>query len=413
MKLNRAVILFYISLLICGLNEHGSAQVPCIFDEVMKERLDQNPFLKSQREIWEKHSVQAALPEIYSRSNITIPVVVHVVYANDEQNIPEDRIYSQIERLNQDFSGKNQDLTNVPGAFRNLVAKTGIQFCLAGKDPSGNSTSGIVRVPTSIDRIGVRTGQGGKKNVFYEELEGSEIWDSERYLNIYVCDMGEIAGFASAPYTAISQEDGVIINFKYFGLNGDPQFGMGRICTHEVGHFFDLNHIWGSSLGCEDDDGIADTPRQMRPYFGCPTHPQTSCGSEDLFMNFMDYVDDSCMIMFTGGQKLKMLSALSGPRSSLLNATICNDPDTTVQEAGLTIFPNPVGNGPLIIKTNNNQDLIHSWELFTIDGKLISKSSENELLMISIDTANLLPSLYLLQIKTTRTSSVHKIFKSD
>ena len=413
MNLNRTVILLFISLLACGWSVHVEAQVPCIFDEVKEERLNENPSLKARRQIWKKQSALTSGQTLSPRAKIIIPVVVHVVYSNDSQNIPDDRIHSQIERLNRDFSGMNEDLANVPNAFKHLIAKTGIQFCLASKDPTGKPGTGIIRVPTSLDRIGTRIGSEGRRNVFYEELEGSEIWDSERYLNIYVCDMGEIAGYASAPFTAISSEDGVIINYKYFGANDHPQFGLGRVCTHEVGHFFDLNHTWGSTIDCTDDDGIADTPRQMGPYFGCPDQPQASCGSNDLFMNYMDYVDDSCMIMFTGGQKLKMLSALSGPRYKLLNSTLCSDSDTTIMENGITIFPNPVGNGPLIIQINNRNDLIQSWELYSIEGKLISSSTENESHLVSIEMVKLLPAIYILQIRTSQSSSVHKIFKSD
>jgi hypothetical protein len=413
MNWNLIVLLLCLCLLVCGMSAHLKAQVPCIFEEIKVERLNQNPPLKLQRQIWEKYSTENFGQEIYTRSEIIIPVVIHVVYFNDEQNIPDAQIYSQIERLNQDFTGANEDLNSVPNVFKHLLAKTGIQFCLANKDPDGNASPGILRVPTSLERIGTRIGPGGLRNVFYAELEGSEIWDSERYLNIYVCDMGEIGGYASAPFTAIREEDGVLVNFRYFGENNHPQFGMGRVCTHEVGHFFDLNHIWGTALDCEDDDGIADTPKQMGPYFGCPVHPQTSCGSVDLFMNYMDYVDDSCMVMFTAGQKLKMLSALSGPRYKLLNSTICNDPDTSIQESGFTIFPNPVGNGPLIVHSNNRDEFIQSWELYSIDGKLISKNSENKSFMVSIQTDHLLPAIYFLQINTLQNSSVHKIFKSD
>ena len=44
-----------------------------------------------------------------------------------------------------------------------------------------------------------------------------------------------------------------------------------------------------------------DTPNQNTNYRGCPQHPQTSCNSTDMFMNYMDYTD--CVSMFTNGQK--------------------------------------------------------------------------------------------------------------
>lgn len=408
-------IIFHLTLylLFGGLSIHINAQQRCISNEMMEASLIKNPSLKSQRQIWVRQLAEGYEQIFQERAKIIIPVVVHVVFFNEEQNISDERIQSQIDRLNQDFSASNADLENVPNSFKILIANTGIQFCLAGKDPDGNPTTGIVRTPTSLDMIGTRIGSGGRRNVFYEDLQGSEIWDSEKYLNIYVCDVGDIGGYASSPYTAIPQEDGVVINSKYFGINNHPSFGLGRVCTHEVGHFFDLNHIWGSGTDCGDDDGIIDTPRQMGPYFGCPGHPQSSCGSEDLFMNYMDYVDDSCMVMFTGGQKLRMLSALSSPRLKLLNSTICINPDTAMMESGITIFPNPVNNGPLIVQSNDRNNLIQSWELYNVNGKLISSSYSKETFVAAIEIAHLPSSIYILHIKTILSSSVHKILKSN
>jgi len=48
--------------------------------------------------------------------------------------------------------------------------------------------------------------------------------------------------------------------------------------------------------------------------------PHISCGNGpngDLFMNYMDYVYDAVMFMFTQGQVARMQAALDGPRSSI------------------------------------------------------------------------------------------------
>jgi hypothetical protein len=37
-----------------------------------------------------------------------------------------------------------------------------------------------------------------------------------------------------------------------------------------------------------------------------------------MFMNYMDYVDDDAMVMFTKGQIARMQATLAGPRNSLL-----------------------------------------------------------------------------------------------
>ena len=50
-------------------------------------------------------------------SAITIPVVVHIVYKNNTENISDAQIQSQIDVLNEDFSRTNQDASNTPFDF--------------------------------------------------------------------------------------------------------------------------------------------------------------------------------------------------------------------------------------------------------------------------------------------------------
>jgi hypothetical protein len=65
---------------------------------------------------------------------------------------------------------------------------------------------------------------------------------------------------------------------------------------------------------------VADTPPQKAPNFGVPRFPHISCNNGpngDLFMNFMDFVDDEVMVMFTRGQVERMHQTLLGPRRLL------------------------------------------------------------------------------------------------
>ena len=105
-------------------------------------------------------------------------------------------------------------------------------------------------------------------------------------------------------------------------------YDLGRTGTHEVGHYFNLDHVWGpGNGGCGQDDGVADTPLQSAPNYSCPSFPETdNCSGLPngvMFSNYMDYVDDACMTIFTTGQKTRMLAALNGPRSSLLSSNGC------------------------------------------------------------------------------------------
>ena len=49
--------------------------------------------------------------------------------------------------------------------------------------------------------------------------------------------------------------------------------------------------------------------------------PHISCNNGpngDMFMDYMDYVDDDAMFMFTQGQAARMNATLAGPRKKLV-----------------------------------------------------------------------------------------------
>ena len=97
-------------------------------------------------------------------------------------------------------------------------------------------------------------------------------------------------------------------------------FNLGRTTTHEVGHWLNLRHIWGDQNDCSGTDFVSDTPNAQLPNFGTPTFPHVSCDNGpngDMFMNYMDYVDDVAMFMFTPAQVTRMNATLAGPRSQI------------------------------------------------------------------------------------------------
>ena len=260
-----------------------------------------------------------------TNSEFKIPVVVHILYFNynsPEYSISDEQVYSQIEALNNDFNALNSDISNVPSYFQNLIGTTNIEFVLAEKDPSGQyMVSGINRVQTDhIEFYG--------ESMKYSEQGGVDAWDTERYLNIWVCNIAEdILGFAQFP-GGDSTTDGVVIDYECFGTFGTATypFNKGRTLTHEVGHWLNLRHIWGDEL-C-GDDLVEDTPTQEDAHFGCPLYQEFSCGNYpngDMYMNFMDYVDDECMHMFTEGQKNRMIAALIYERDEIINTSGCID----------------------------------------------------------------------------------------
>ena len=262
-----------------------------------------------------------------SRTGISrIPVVVHVVWNKEEENISDAQIQSQIDVLNKDFRKSNPDISQVPDVWSNLTADFGIEFFLATKDPDGNPTTGITRTQTSKVSFNVESNE-----VKFGATGGKDAWPSDRYLNMWVCHQIKnriglrILGYAQFP-GGPAETDGVVIVDTSFGTTGTarPPYDGGRTATHEIGHWLNLYHIWGDDgTGCFGSDEVDDTPNQASENFGVPTYPHISCNNRphgDMFMNYMDYVDDRCMVMFTQGQAVRVSACLEGPRLSFLTA---------------------------------------------------------------------------------------------
>src|SRR3954449_2408516 len=255
---------------------------------------------------------------LVGRSGVTvIPVVVHVVYNGAAQNISDGQIQSQIDVLNHDFRKTNADISNLPAVFQPLAADARIELELATTDPSSNPTNGITRTSTSA------TGFTDDNKVKKASTGGADAWPRDNYLNLWVCRLsGGLLGYAQFP-GGPADTDGVVILDTACGTTGTAAapFNLGRTATHEIGHWLNLRHIWGDDgTGCTGDDFVADTPNAGGPNYGKPVFPHVSCNNGpngDMFMNYMDYVDDDSMFMFTQGQVARMQAALDGARSTV------------------------------------------------------------------------------------------------
>ncbi|MFK8058590.1 MAG: zinc metalloprotease [Polaribacter sp.] len=232
---------------------------------------------------------------------VNIPVYVHVVYSNSNQNISNTQIASQITVLNEDFRLANSDFNLPTGTtFANDATDSEIEFTLAGTFRHSDSRSSW--------------GTNNAVKSAYPPVTPST------HLNIWVAEIGGgILGYAQFPGGNAST-DGVVISPQYFGNTGfvSAPFDKGRTATHEVGHYLNLRHIWGDGR-CRQDDFVADTPSSDGPNYGCPSYPTTNCKSADMTMNYMDYTNDACMYMFTDGQRNRMraIFASGGARASL------------------------------------------------------------------------------------------------
>lgn len=311
-------IYFLLSALLCLSTAPLLAQRTCGTSQYMEEMIRSNPNIQYRMQMVEdqtQENVKSTVARV--KGDIVIPVVVHVVHLNAEQNISDAQVMSQIKAMNADFQRKNIDRDQTPAIFQSVAASTGIRFQLATKDPKGNPTSGITRKKTFKSSF-----YTNDNDVKYSAMGGVDAWPTDQYLNIWVCNLGlGILGYSQFP-GGPSETDGVVIGYKFFGTIGNLKapFNLGRTTTHEVGHWLNLRHIWGDGP-CGVDDHVADTPASDAPNQGC-SFGHSSCGSVNMTQNFMDYTDDVCMNLFTKGQanRMRALFAPGGQRSSLLDS---------------------------------------------------------------------------------------------
>lgn len=288
----------------------------CASEEIRKEALENNPELKKKymalEANTEKFSNDLTLGKVLADGTVEIPVIVNVVYNTAAENVSDARIAEQIDVLNKDFTGTNADINKIPAEFQSIGAgDTKIKFTLVN----------TIRKKTTTKSW--RTNDDMKK----ASTGGIDATNPANYLNVWVVgkmtSQGQtILGYATFPESSGLWNDGVVIAAPYFGKTGaSSPFNLGRTATHEVGHYLNLRHIWGDA-NC-GNDLVADTPTQTTANYGKPTYPlyNTCSGVQRsvMFMNYMDYVDDAAMFMFSSGQKTRIQSvvASSGARAGL------------------------------------------------------------------------------------------------
>ncbi|MGH1434332.1 MAG: M43 family zinc metalloprotease [Lewinella sp.] len=372
---------------------------------------------------------EAATRQVYDRVRgqgqardftlVTIPVVVHLVYQNEEQNLPDSLIEAVLDVLNEDYRRLNADAGQVREDFLPVVDDPFIQFELAG----------VERVSTTatfeLDILGGTLPDNVKTTV----TGGSDAWDPEHHLNIWVCNIegGALLGYAyppadlshwpedaSAPSPAL---DGVVIHYEVFRRTGtfttSGLFGLeditvpvrGRTITHEVGHYLGLRHIWGDGLlsifgipDCSADDGVEDTPNQgLNSQFSCdPTNNTCEEGSGDLpdmWENFMDYAQEDCQNSFTFGQIEIMRSVLDNERAGLVGGSVSTR-EGLLPASALQLYPNPATDYLIIQRDNTASATVR---LHNAQGQVVKQWLSCTQNRLEVATSSLPAGLYYVQ----------------
>lgn len=315
----------------------------CMSHHFYEEQIKNDPVFKSNQEQLENYTrsfIQNYSHNKSATATYVIPIVFHIIHTGGAGNISDAQVLNQISILNTEFNRQQADTVLTPAAFKPFAAGISVEFRLATIDPNGNCTNGIERIYSTMATCSHN----------WDEAKNISYWPSNKYLNIwivesmhypgnYVCNGGGYSAFPGGP----ANKDGIVMRGDLIGSIGTAPGSSwgnfkGRYLIHELGHWFNLRHIWGDA-NC-GNDFVSDTPPAITSNGGCPSfprNPNNSCGSNsngEMFTNYMDYTNGPCLNMFTIGQVARMTAAITSSvslRNNLwsaanLNATGTNDP---------------------------------------------------------------------------------------
>lgn len=407
----------------------------------------ENDFQKQVSQYKSEHASQRGTQAI-----ITIPVIVHVIFdghrpVGTDDNLAYAQIQAQIDVFNEAMEGITPGNSSAPIVFKAVDAgDMPIRFCLATKDPNGNALAepGVERIDFRNMSISSQIDTANLSVASINKLKPSTIWDPSKYMNVWTFDFfppstAGLYGWATFPKSStlsgiVNDEtletdstSGLMIGTRAFGCkdkypNGYYALGynLGIAVVHEVGHYLGCRHVNGdASCG---DDFCNDTPPMVGGHggntsnlnWGCPTYPwqPNGCGPGsspfgEMFMNYMDYSDDNCRVMFTQDQRTRIETAMANAplRKYLGTHGVCDAitgiTETTTGLQNIAVYPNP-STGVFVVSgklsTNGKCVLqIHN----TLSQLVYSKNiNDNTMSEKQIDLSHLPEGIYLLQLSS-------------
>lgn len=349
----------------------GQTQEPCHFGHVTEQKMQQNPSYAQEVQQFQQNITQR-LQQYQAQGNgaravRTVSVVVHVVYNTAAENVSQTFVNNMINTLNEDYRKQNSDLGSTRNSYVSIAGDAEIEFCL----------DQTIRVNTSKTCFDPDTETDDMK---FASSGGSNAVNPSQFLNIWIVDLcgnsgGGVAGYAYLPTQGVvgSNVDGLIVDYD-LGFNQ----GFGRTATHEIGHYFGLQHPWGSDANpsCNVDDGFNDTPNTDGPNYFCS--PSNSCNTPapgDMYENFMDYAG-GCSNMFTQDQVDYMNLVLTQVRSGLLNSSGCSS-TPTAPTADFSADKQSVCPGETVNFTDASSGTVSSWAWTFPGGSPGSSTQQN------------------------------------
>ena len=305
----------------------------------------------------------------------TIPIVVHVLLGPEEIQtsigITEADIRDAVRLVNAYYR------TNK--SFNAVGHDAKIQFSLAGLDPNGNATTGVVYQPIDNASFNLHTTTQGCERLRFTTTPTTIAWNDDNYINVYIVKDFNSLGIANnAKGLAFFGGEAYVKRSAY----QTPTF------AHELAHCLIIDHTFAYQAtnlanpfpeACEDTpstadctmsgDRVCDTPPTSG--YTCRNLGENSCISSppDLLDNLMSYCSDTYRAVFTVGQIARMHNYLALPSFSLsyydygdYGGYICSNPftiyDITSSPSNLWSASNLVATGVVQIDYNRTRTIV-------------------------------------------------------
>jgi len=274
--------------------------------------------------------------DLSSQNTIYVPVIFHVLYANAGDNVSAAQIGANFDQINLDFQNLNPDGDEIPSApnpsdapydpgvdysHQAVRGTHNVVFVGAQGETSGDQLiEGVTIRRYSISQSsvsGVSEASSLASNTSTDS--GAAGGYQNGFLNIYIAPLtGGLLGQAYLGFPESVVLDESVGSVESPGTAGG--YNRGRTLTHELGHNFTFNHTFNSS-NCGDylwndvpaqyvnnrGANIYEWPAGSGNFWG--RDGENSCisstGKGDQFMNYMDYVYDDQMRMFSEEQSLE------------------------------------------------------------------------------------------------------------
>ena len=249
-------------------HHHDDGHIRCATDELEQQLQIVDPqFIALRNDFYDLVEENKLALKDSKRSTVNIPVIFHVLYYDESDNISLSQIGENFDQLNDDFKNENSDKENLPkianksGATHDENIDYNHYYARGDHDVQFVGFEGETLGSNLVEHTSVRRYKIGQESVSgvseASTLANQTATDGpvdggyqEGYLNIYIAPLsGGLLGMALLGFPETVVDVSTVGSLDAQGAS--TNYGKGRTLTHEIGHNFTYNHVFASST-CSD-----------------------------------------------------------------------------------------------------------------------------------------------------------------